>query len=45
MDSPKKYNIKGEIIDLDGTLLDTESIYDKSHQDLIIKYGNGNKYE
>ena len=45
MDTPKKYNIKGAIFDLDGTLLDSESIYDKSHQELIIKYGNGKKYE
>ena len=42
-DLPKK--IKGVVCDLDGTLLDTEKIYDQIHQELINKYGNGKKYD
>ena len=41
--SPKK--IKGVVCDLDGTLLDTEKIYDQIHQTIINKYGNGKKYD
>ena len=44
MDTSKKTKIKGAVFDLDGTLLDTEIIYDKVHQELINKYGNGKKY-
>ena len=36
-------HIKGELFDLDGTLLDTEPIYDEAAQILINKYGNGQK--
>ena len=44
IETPPKNNIKGAIFDLDGTLLDTEIIYAKIDQELIIKYGNGKKY-
>ena len=36
-------HIKGAIFDLDGTLLDTEPIYDAAAQKLIDLYGNGQK--
>ena len=36
-------HIKGVLFDLDGTLLDTEPIYDEAAQILINKYGNGQK--
>ena len=36
-------HIKAALFDLDGTLLDTEPIYDEAAQKLIDKYGNGNK--
>ena len=38
-------HIKGALFDLDGTLLDTEPIYDEVTQQLIDKYGNGHKLE
>ena len=34
-------HIKGALFDLDGTLLDTEPIYDAIEQQLINEYGNG----
>ena len=36
-------HIKGAVFDWDGTLLDTEPIYDEAAQKLIDKYGNGEK--
>ena len=36
-------HIKGVLFDLDGTLLDTEPIYNEAAQILINKYGNGQK--
>ena len=38
-------HIKGAIFDLDGTLLDTEPIYDAAAQQLINEFGNGEKIE
>ena len=38
-------HIKGAIFDCDGTLLDTEPIYDEAAQKLIDEYGNGEKIE
>ena len=40
--SPK---IKAALFDLDGTLLDTEPIYDIIHQQLINEYGNKKKFD
>ena len=34
-------HIKGALFDLDGTLLDTEPIYDEIEQKLINEFGNG----
>ena len=36
-------DIKGAIFDVDGTLLDTEPIYDLAAQKIIDEYGNGQK--
>ena len=36
--------IKAAIFDLDGTLIDTQGIYDETYQMLINKYGNGKPY-
>ena len=36
-------DIKGAIFDMDGTLLDTEPIYDLAAQKVIDEYGNGEK--
>ena len=36
-------HIKGALFDLDGTLLDTEPIYDEAAQKLIDEFGNGEK--
>ena len=36
--------IKAAIFDLDGTLIDTQGIYDEVYQMLINKYGNGKPY-
>ena len=41
----KNDNIKGALFDLDGTLLDSQWIYDEATQIMINKYGNGEKYE
>ena len=38
-------SIKGAIFDLDGTLLDTEPIYDAAAQKVINEFGNGKKIE
>ena len=38
-------SIKGAIFDLDGTLLDTEPIYDEAAQKVINEFGNGKKIE
>jgi pseudouridine-5'-monophosphatase len=40
--SPSK--IKGVIFDLDGTLINTQGLYDEANQMLINKYGNGKIY-
>lgn len=37
--------IKAAIFDLDGTLLDTQRLYDEANQMLINKYGNGKEYD
>ena len=37
--------IKAAIFDLDGTLLDTQKLYDEANQMFIDKYGNGKKYD
>ena len=38
-------SIKGAIFDMDGTLLDTEPIYDEAAQKIINEFGNGKKIE
>ena len=38
-------NILGALFDLDGTLLDTEPLYDEAEQKLINLYGNGKTIE
>ena len=38
-------HIKGVLFDLDGTLLDTEPIYDEADQKLIDEYGNKQKLD
>ena len=38
-------HIKGALFDLNGTLLDTEPIYDSVTQQLINEYGNGKKLD
>ena len=38
-------SIKGVIFDMDGTLLDTEPIYDEAAQKVINEFGNGKKIE
>ena len=38
-------HIKGALFDLDGTLLDTEPIYDAITQQLINRFGNGKKLD
>ena len=38
-------HIKGVLFDLDGTLLDTEPIYNEIEQQLVNKYGNGKEIE
>ena len=40
-----KLNILGALFDLDGTLLDTEPLYDEAEQLIINKYGNGKTIE
>ena len=37
--------IKAAIFDLDGTLLDTQKLYDEANQLMINKYGNGKSYD
>ena len=37
--------IKAAIFDLDGTLLDTQRLYDEANQSVISKYGNGRPYD
>ena len=37
--------IKAAIFDLDGTLLDTQRLYDEANQIVINQYGNGKKYD
>lgn len=37
--------IKAAIFDLDGTLLDTQRLYDEANQILINQYGNGKPYD
>lgn len=37
--------IKAALFDLDGTLLDTQKIYDEVNQKLINEYGNGKIYD
>ena len=38
-------HIKGALFDLDGTLLDTEPLYDKIEQQMVNEYGNGKEVE
>ena len=38
-------HIKGALFDLDGTLLDTEPIYEAIEQQLVNEYGNGEEIE
>jgi pseudouridine-5'-monophosphatase len=38
-------HIKGVLFDLDGTLLDTEPIYNLIEQQLVNEYGNGNEIQ
>ena len=38
-------NIKGALFDLDGTLIDTEQIYNEAAQILIKEYGNGKELD
>ena len=38
-------NIKGAIFDLDGTLIDTETIYYDTADNMIKEYGNGKKMD
>ena len=38
-------SIKGVIFDMDGTLLDTEPIYDEAAQKVINEFGNGKKID
>ena len=40
-----KQQIRGALFDLDGTLLDTEPIYDAAAQQLIDEFGNGEKID
>jgi pseudouridine-5'-monophosphatase len=37
--------IKAAIFDLDGTLIDTQKLYDEANQLIINKYGNGKPYD
>ena len=37
--------IKAAIFDLDGTLIDTQKLYDEANQMIINKYGNGKPYD
>ena len=37
--------IKAAIFDLDGTLIDTQKLYDEVNQIIINKYGNGKPYD
>ena len=37
--------IKAAIFDLDGTLLDTQRLYDEANQIIINEYGNGKPYD
>ena len=39
------FKIKAAIFDLDGTLIDTQNIYDEANQIIINKYGNGKLYD
>ena len=41
----KESKIKGALFDLDGTLLDTQIIYDQVNQKIIDEFGNGQKYD
>ena len=38
-------HIKGALFDLDGTLLDTEPLYDAIEQQMVNEYGNGKEVE
>ena len=40
-----KRKIKAAIFDLDGTLLDSQKLYDEVNQIIINKYGNGKLYD
>ena len=40
-----KKQIKAAIFDLDGTLLDSQKLYDEVNQIIINKYGNGKLYD
>ena len=44
LNQESKREIKAAIFDLDGTLLDTQRLYDEANQILINQYGNGKIY-
>ena len=44
LNEQKKSQIKAAIFDLDGTLLDSQKLYDEVNQIIINKYGNGKEY-
>ena len=43
LDNQRK--IKAEIFDLDGTLIDSQKLYDEINQLIINEYGNGKVYD
>ena len=45
LNNESQTKIKAAIFDLDGTLLDTQKLYDEANQELINKYGNGKLYD
>lgn len=45
LSQPNKRKIKAAIFDLDGTLLDSQILYDQVNQIIINKYGNGKLYD
>ena len=45
LNQEQQRKIKAAIFDLDGTLLDTQRLYDEANQILINQYGNGKPYD
>ena len=45
MNQISNLKIKAAIFDLDGTLIDTQKLYDEANQVIINKYGNGKPYD